>query len=72
MRSSRRRPLLVPVLLETARARLKGEADASVASGSCPGAVRLDQREVRAGGRSWVAPVKSYALSASFGSGGSR
>jgi murein DD-endopeptidase MepM/ murein hydrolase activator NlpD len=57
--------------LEAARSQLEGEADASVAAGSCPGAVRLDQPDVPAG-RSWVAPVETYDLSASFGSGGSR
>ncbi|MFE1024788.1 peptidoglycan DD-metalloendopeptidase family protein [Streptomyces sp. NPDC058818] len=57
--------------LEAARSRLEGQADASVAAGSCPGAVRLDQPGGRSS-RSWVAPVETYELSASFGSGGSR
>lgn len=57
--------------LEAARTRMDGQADTSVAAGSCPGAVRLDQPDVRAG-RSWVTPVETYELSASFGSGGSR
>ncbi|MFE0809830.1 peptidoglycan DD-metalloendopeptidase family protein [Streptomyces sp. NPDC058848] len=57
--------------LEAARARLEGEADASVTAGSCPGAVRLDQPDADSD-RSWVAPVQTYALSASFGSGGAR
>ncbi|AKZ56760.1 putative secreted peptidase [Streptomyces ambofaciens ATCC 23877] len=57
--------------LEAARQRLEGQANASVAAGSCPGAVRLDQPDVRFG-RSWVAPVETYELSASFGSGGAR
>ncbi|WP_217247031.1 M23 family metallopeptidase [Streptomyces sp. AC602_WCS936] len=57
--------------LEAARARLEGEADASVTAGSCPGAVRLDQPDEDFD-RSWVAPVRTYALSASFGSGGAR
>ncbi|WP_328658324.1 M23 family metallopeptidase [Streptomyces sp. NBC_00334] len=57
--------------LGSARSRLQGQADASVTAGSCPGAVRLDQPEERAG-PSWVAPVETYELSASFGSGGSR
>ncbi len=57
--------------LEAARSRLEGQADASVAAGSCPGAVRLDQPYGRTG-RSWVAPVEAYELSASFGSGGRR
>lgn len=58
--------------LAAARARLQGAADASVTAGSCPGAVRLDQPEEGRTGRSWVAPVETYELSASFGSGGSR
>lgn len=57
--------------LRAARLRLEGQADASVAAGSCPGAVRLDQPDVRFD-QSWVAPVKSYELSASFGSAGAR
>ncbi|MFF7608772.1 peptidoglycan DD-metalloendopeptidase family protein [Streptomyces parvulus] len=57
--------------LEAARARLEGRADASVAAGSCPGAVRLDQQDLPVG-RSWVAPVEAYELSAAYGSGGSR
>ncbi|MFE2433611.1 M23 family metallopeptidase [Streptomyces sp. NPDC059409] len=57
--------------LEAARSRLEGQADSSVAAGSCPGAVRLDQPDLPAG-PTWVAPVETYELSASFGSGGSR
>ncbi|MYR45363.1 peptidoglycan DD-metalloendopeptidase family protein [Streptomyces sp. SID5910] len=57
--------------LLAARARLAGEADASVAAGSCPGAVRLDQPESRPS-PAWVTPVETYELSASFGSGGAR
>ncbi|MFF9200453.1 peptidoglycan DD-metalloendopeptidase family protein [Streptomyces sp. NPDC014986] len=57
--------------LETARWRLKGQADASVAAGACRGAVRLDQPETRLTTR-WVAPVETYELSASYGSGGAR
>ncbi|WP_328561486.1 M23 family metallopeptidase [Streptomyces coelicoflavus] len=57
--------------LEAARSRLEGRADSSVAAGSCPGAVRLDQSDLPSG-PSWVAPVETYELSASFGSGGSR
>ncbi|GAA4795623.1 M23 family metallopeptidase [Streptomyces ziwulingensis] len=57
--------------LEEAGSRLRGRAAASAAAGPCPGAVRLDQPDVRSG-RSWVAPVEDYGLSASFGSGGSR
>ncbi|KOG33644.1 M23 family metallopeptidase [Streptomyces resistomycificus] len=57
--------------LEQARWQLQGQADASVAAGSCRGAVRLDQADadVTSG---WIAPVKSYELSAAFGSGGAR
>lgn len=55
--------------LETARWQLQGQADASVAAGSCRGAVRLDQPEP-AFTESWVAPVETYVLSASYGSGG--
>ncbi|CAL9519397.1 hypothetical protein SUDANB145_03783 [Streptomyces sp. enrichment culture] len=57
--------------LEAARSKLRGRSEASAAAGSCPGAVRLDQPDARAG-RDWVAPVETYQLSASFGSGGSR
>lgn len=57
--------------LEEARRQLQGQADASVAAGSCRGAVRLDQPAVQVTG-GWVAPVETYELSAGFGSGGSR
>ncbi|WP_030188997.1 M23 family metallopeptidase [Streptomyces violaceorubidus] len=57
--------------LQAARSRLEGQADSSVAAGSCPGAVRLAQSDPPAG-PSWMAPVETYELSASFGSGGSR
>ncbi|MFC5214034.1 M23 family metallopeptidase [Streptomyces coerulescens] len=57
--------------LEEARWELQGQADASVAAGSCPGAVRLDQEDKEVDG-AWTTPVESYELSASFGSGGSR
>ncbi|WAX79047.1 M23 family metallopeptidase [Streptomyces sp. KMM 9044] len=57
--------------LEAARWQLQGQADASVAAGSCRGAVRLDQPETMFAD-SWVAPVETYALSASYGSGGAR
>ncbi|MGJ5898223.1 peptidase M23 [Streptomyces sp. V2] len=56
--------------LEEARWRLQGQAAASVAAGSCPGAIRLPQTPAAAS--DWVAPVESYRLSASFGSGGAR
>ncbi|GGS88115.1 M23 family metallopeptidase [Streptomyces chromofuscus] len=57
--------------LEEARRRLQVQADSSTASGTCRGAVRLDQphKSVR---RAWVAPVREYELSAPFGSGGAR
>ncbi|MFF9285294.1 M23 family metallopeptidase [Streptomyces griseosporeus] len=55
--------------LAQARQELQGQADVSVAAGSCRGAVRLDQPPVD-GTRAWVAPVESYQLSAGFGSGG--
>ena len=57
--------------LEQARWQLQGQADASVAAGSCRGAVRLDQTQA-AFTSAWVAPVESYRLSAGFGSGGAR
>ncbi|MER5941285.1 M23 family metallopeptidase [Streptomyces sp. NPDC001928] len=57
--------------LDEARWQLQGEADASVAAGSCPGAVRLDEKQKEYTG-SWATPVESYELSAAFGSGGSR
>ncbi|MER6713213.1 MULTISPECIES: M23 family metallopeptidase [unclassified Streptomyces] len=57
--------------LEAARSQLQGQADAAVAAGACRGAVRLDQPET--GFTSdWVAPVETYELSASYGSGGAR
>ncbi|MGW0610323.1 peptidoglycan DD-metalloendopeptidase family protein [Streptomyces sp. NPDC002788] len=57
--------------LETARSQLQGQADAAVAAGACRGAVRLDQPEAGFTG-AWVAPVETYELSASYGSGGAR
>jgi murein DD-endopeptidase MepM/ murein hydrolase activator NlpD len=57
--------------LEAARGRLQGQADASVAAGSCRGAVRLDQPR-KTVTQPWVAPVEKYQLSAGFGSGGER
>ncbi|MBQ0827791.1 M23 family metallopeptidase [Streptomyces tagetis] len=57
--------------LRTARSRLEGRADASVTAGSGPGAARTGAPERRSG-RTWVLPVESYELSASFGSGGAR
>jgi murein DD-endopeptidase MepM/ murein hydrolase activator NlpD len=58
--------------LVRARARLQGEADASVAAGSCPGAVRPEQPPPSSSTGAWTAPVESYELSAAFGSGGVR
>ncbi|GHH05710.1 M23 family metallopeptidase [Streptomyces lanatus] len=57
--------------LDEARWQLQGEADASVAAGSCPGAVRIEQKQ-KEFTSAWVTPVESYELSAGFGSGGSR
>ncbi|MBR8642555.1 peptidoglycan DD-metalloendopeptidase family protein [Streptomyces tuirus] len=57
--------------LERARSQLQGQAEASVAAGACRGAVRLDQPETGFA-NAWVAPVETYELSASYGSGGSR
>lgn len=57
--------------LEEARWQLQGQADASVAAGSCSGAVRLDQPKTDSA-KAWVTPVESYELSAAFGSGGLR
>ncbi|MGW1157588.1 peptidoglycan DD-metalloendopeptidase family protein [Streptomyces sp. NPDC002513] len=55
--------------LERARWALQSQADASAATRTCRGAVRLDQPGRRTGHR-WVAPVETYRLSAGFGSGG--
>ncbi|MEG8276233.1 M23 family metallopeptidase [Streptomyces sp. AHA2] len=57
--------------LASAREQLQGRADAAVAAGSCPGAVRLDQ-PATGFTSAWVAPVETYELSASYGSGGAR
>ncbi|MFF8485044.1 M23 family metallopeptidase [Streptomyces antibioticus] len=57
--------------LDQARWELQGQADASVAAGACRGAVRLVQ-PVAHFSQSWVAPVETYTLSASYGSGGAR
>ena len=57
--------------LEQARWQLQGQADASVAAGSCPGAVRLDQKKTDRAS-AWVTPVEKYELSAAFGTGGLR
>ncbi|MEU1276984.1 M23 family metallopeptidase [Streptomyces sp. NPDC005805] len=58
--------------LETAQWRLQGEADSSVAAGSCRGAVRLEQPPLPENGPDWVAPVERYRLSAGFDSTGER
>ncbi|MEV6480487.1 M23 family metallopeptidase [Streptomyces sp. NPDC051576] len=57
--------------LEEARGQLQGQADASVAAGTCRGAVRLDQPPTQVTDP-WVTPVENVELSAGFGSGGSR
>lgn len=57
--------------LDEARGQLQGQADASVAAGTCRGAVRLDQPPAHVTGP-WVTPVETVELSAGFGSGGSR
>lgn len=57
--------------LEQARSTLQSQADASVAAGSCRGAVRLEQPKTKST-RAWVAPVRTYVLSAGFGSTGER
>jgi murein DD-endopeptidase MepM/ murein hydrolase activator NlpD len=57
--------------LEGARWQLQGQADASVAAGSCQGAIRLDQPKTDVTSE-WVAPLESYELSAAYGSGGQR
>ncbi|WP_405770458.1 M23 family metallopeptidase [Streptomyces sp. NBC_01538] len=57
--------------LEEARRTLQGRAEASVAAGSCRGAVRLDQPDPGTMPE-YVTPVETYELSASFGSGGDR
>ncbi|WP_028804051.1 peptidoglycan DD-metalloendopeptidase family protein [Streptomyces sp. 142MFCol3.1] len=57
--------------LDEARSTLQSRADASVAAGSCRGAVHLDGARTHSE-RKWVAPVPSYRLSARFGSGGER
>ncbi|MGW7263104.1 peptidoglycan DD-metalloendopeptidase family protein [Streptomyces sp. NPDC054842] len=61
----------VQAKLEAARSTLQGQADASVAAGSCRGAVRLDQPDTGAQ-PPWLTPVETYDLSAAFGSGGER
>ncbi|MGW1029202.1 peptidoglycan DD-metalloendopeptidase family protein [Streptomyces sp. NPDC002577] len=55
--------------LDRARWRLQGEADRSAATGKCRTAVRLKQPKKRST-RAWIAPVKSYRLSAGFDSVG--
>ncbi|WP_037674799.1 M23 family metallopeptidase [Streptomyces griseus] len=57
--------------LEQARWQLQGQANASVAAGSCRGAARLEQPLTQFT-TAWVAPVEGYELSAGFGSGGAR
>jgi murein DD-endopeptidase MepM/ murein hydrolase activator NlpD len=57
--------------LQAAQWQLQGQADASVAAGSCRRAVRLDQPRMDFTS-AWVAPLETYTLSAGFGSGGAR
>ncbi|MFL4905500.1 M23 family metallopeptidase [Streptomyces sp. MMS24-I2-30] len=57
--------------LVTARGQLQGRADVSVAAGRCHAAARLDEPRTRVG-EAWVAPVRTYQLSAGFGRGGER
>lgn len=57
--------------LEDAKQRLQSRAAASVAAGSCPGAVPLDLPSAHTT-RAWVTPVEHYELSAPYGSGGAR
>lgn len=58
--------------LEEAQWKLQAEANRSAAAGSCRGAVRIDQPGGPPRGRSWVAPVEAYTLSAGFDSAGDR
>ncbi|MFJ8788420.1 M23 family metallopeptidase [Streptomyces sp. NPDC102462] len=57
--------------LEAARGQLQHRADDSVAASRCRAAVRLDLPLPRVEG-AWVAPVRTYELSAGFGRGGER
>ncbi|MFI8434265.1 M23 family metallopeptidase [Streptomyces sp. NPDC079020] len=56
--------------LEAAQWQLQREAERSVAAGKCAGAVRVEQPKGPPDGRSWVAPVETYELSAGFDSAG--
>ncbi|MCX4824304.1 peptidoglycan DD-metalloendopeptidase family protein [Streptomyces sp. NBC_01142] len=58
--------------LEVAQWKLQGEADSSVAAGTCAGAVRLEQPGGPPQGPTWVTPVEKYELSAGFDSAGER
>ncbi|MFI1394541.1 M23 family metallopeptidase [Streptomyces sp. NPDC020681] len=58
--------------LEAAQWQLQGEADRSVAAGTCAGAVRLDPGTGARPGPEWVTPVEQYRLSAGFDSAGER
>ncbi|GGN66559.1 peptidase [Streptomyces albiflavescens] len=60
---------IIQAKLEEARSTLQSQADASVAAGSCRGAVRLEQPKTKSK-RAWVAPVRTYVLSAGFGRAG--
>ncbi|MFI6285620.1 M23 family metallopeptidase [Streptomyces sp. NPDC051018] len=59
--------------LEEVKWALQGQADSSVASGTCAGAVRRGGHGPGVPpGTAWVTPVERYGLSAGFGSGGAR
>jgi murein DD-endopeptidase MepM/ murein hydrolase activator NlpD len=57
--------------LDAARRQLQDRADTSATAARCRAAVRLEQPRARVGG-AWVAPVRTYELSAGFGRGGER
>jgi murein DD-endopeptidase MepM/ murein hydrolase activator NlpD len=63
---------VIETKLEAAQWELQGEADRSVAAGTCAGAVRLEQHGGPPRGKAWVAPVEEYTLSAGFDSTGER
>ncbi|MEU0986281.1 peptidoglycan DD-metalloendopeptidase family protein [Streptomyces sp. NPDC005953] len=65
----------IEATLEKAQRTLQEEADRSALAGSCPGAVRLDQRDTvppKGTKEPWVTPVEHYELSAGFASSGER
>ncbi|MGW4730066.1 M23 family metallopeptidase [Streptomyces shenzhenensis] len=57
--------------LEAARGQLQDRADASAGAGRCRTVARPDRSRPRVAGE-WVAPVRTYELSAGFGRGGER